>query len=112
LILAGYGLGAGIIVSALTTRYRDLANLVGFGITLAMYATPVIYPVSAVPQQYLWVTKLNPLTPIFEGLRLGLLGTGNFDMTQLATSFSLMLVVLVTGLMLFTHVEKTFMDTV
>jgi lipopolysaccharide transport system permease protein len=112
LMLAGYGLGAGIIVSALTTRYRDLANLVGFGITLAMYATPVIYPVSAVPQQYLWVTKLNPLTPVFEGLRLGLLGAGNFDMTQLATSFSLMLVVLVTGLMLFTHVEKTFMDTV
>ena len=112
-MLAGYGLGGGIIVSALTTRYRDLANLVGFGITLAMYATPVIYPVSAVPEKYLWVTRLNPLTPVFEGLRLGLLGVGDLNLAQLSTSFGLMIAVLIVNfLMLFTHVEKTFMDTV
>lgn len=112
LMLAGYGLGGGIIVSALTTRYRDLANLVAFGITLAMYATPVIYPVSAVPEKYFWVTKLNPLTPIFEGLRLAFLGAGDVSVAQLATSFGIMVVVLLVGLMLFTHVEKSFMDTV
>jgi lipopolysaccharide transport system permease protein len=112
LMLAGYGLGGGIIVSALTTRYRDLANLVSFGTTLAMYATPVIYPVSVVKEQYRWVTNLNPLTPIFEGFRRGFLGVGDVDVTQLGISFGLMLVVLTIGLMLFTHVERTFMDTV
>src|ERR1017187_2045439 len=89
LMLAGYGLGGGIIVSALTTRYRDLANLVGFGTTLAMYATPVIYPLSLVPEHYRWVSQLNPLTPIFEGLRRGFLGVGDFDVAQLATSFGI-----------------------
>jgi lipopolysaccharide transport system permease protein len=112
LMLAGYGLGAGIIISALTTRYRDLAKLVTFGITLAMYVTPVIYPVSAVPTHYRWVTQLNPLTPIMEGFRLGFLGVGDVNVAQLSTSFGIMLVVLAVGLMLFTHVEHTFMDTV
>jgi lipopolysaccharide transport system permease protein len=112
LTLGGFGLGGGIIVSALTTRYRDLANLVNFGVTLAMYATPVIYPVSAVPARYRWVMQLNPLTVLMEGFRLGFLGVGYVDVTQLAASFGIMLVVLVVGLMLFTHVERIFMDTV
>jgi lipopolysaccharide transport system permease protein len=111
-ILAGYGLGGGIIVSALTTRYRDLANLVNFGVTLAMYATPVIYPVSVVPAHYRWVMELNPLTVLMEGFRLAFLGVGHVDVTQLAASFGVMLVVLAVGLMLFTHVERIFMDTV
>ena len=111
-ILGGYALGFGIIVSALTTRYRDLANLVNFGVTLAMYATPVIYPVSAVPAQYRWVTQINPLTVLMEGFRLAFLGVGYVDMAQLAASFGTMLVVLAVGLMLFTHVERIFMDTV
>jgi lipopolysaccharide transport system permease protein len=112
LMLAGYGLGGGIIVSALTTRYRDLANLVGFGVQLLMYATPVILPLSAMPANYRWVLQLNPLTPIVEGFRLGFLGAGSVDAMQLGVSFGLMLVVLAIGLMLFTHVEQTFMDTV
>lgn len=112
LMLAGYGLGAGIIVSALTTRYRDLANLVAFGVQLLMYATPVILPVSAMPEKWRWVLQLNPLTPIIEGFRLAFLGAGSVDPLQLASSFGIMLVVLAAGLMLFTHVEKTFMDTV
>jgi lipopolysaccharide transport system permease protein len=112
LMLAGYGLGGGIIVSALTTRYRDLANLVGFGVQLLMYATPVILPLSAMPANYRWVLQFNPLTPIVEGFRLGFLGAGSVDAMQLGVSFGLMLVVLAIGLMLFTHVEQTFMDTV
>jgi lipopolysaccharide transport system permease protein len=112
LMLAGYGLGGGIIVSALTTRYRDLNNLVVFGVQLMMYATPVIIPVSAFPLKYRWMIELNPLTPIVEGFRLGFLGAGSVDATQLGVSFAVMLVVLGIGLMLFTHVERIFMDTV
>lgn len=112
LMLAGYGLGSGIIVSALTTRYRDLTNLVAFGVQLLMYATPVILPISQMPAKYRWVLQINPLTPIVEGFRLAFLGAGSVDALQLGVSFAVMLVVLVVGLMLFTHVEKTFMDTV
>lgn len=111
-MLAGFGLGGGIIVSALTTRYRDLANLVGFGVQLAMYATPVIYPASAMPAKYQWLVKLNPLTPVLEGFRLAFLGAGSLTVSGLAGSFVVMLAVLAVGLMLFTHVERTFMDTV
>jgi len=112
LMLAGYGLGAGIIVSALTTRYRDLANLVAFGVQLLMYATPVIYPASAVPAKFRWIVDLNPLTAVMEGFRLAFLGSGTVTSVQLAMSFCVMLVVLGVGLMLFTHVERTFADTV
>jgi lipopolysaccharide transport system permease protein len=112
LILAGYGLGGGIIVSALTTRYRDLANLVNFGVQLLMYAAPVIYPTSWVPQRFRLLTALNPLTPVLEGFRLGFLGAGTMGVAQLAASFGVMLALLALGLMLFTHIERTFMDTV
>lgn len=112
LILAGYGLGGGIIVSALTTRYRDLANLVGFGVQLFMYVTPVIYPAAAVPERYQWVVTLNPLSSVMEGFRLGFLGVGTLTGPQLAGSVVGMILVLVVGMMLFTHVERTFMDTV
>ena len=112
LMLAGYGLGGGIIVSALTTRYRDLTNLVAFGVQLLMYASFIMYPASQVPHKYQWVVQLNPLVPIIEGFRLAFLGAGTVDALQLASSFGIMLVVLAVGLMLFTHVEKTFMDTV
>ncbi|MDQ3120014.1 MAG: ABC transporter permease, partial [Verrucomicrobiota bacterium] len=91
---------------------RDLANLVTFGVQLLMYATPVIYPASAVPERYRWLVHLNPLAPVFEGFRLGFLGTGTVDEVHLAMSFCIMVLVLVVGLMLFTHVERIFMDTV
>ncbi len=112
LMLAGYGLGAGIIVSALTTRYRDLTNLVTFGVTLLMYGSSVIFPLSKVPEKYQWVILCNPLVPIMEGFRRGFLGAGEVTMTQVGISFGVMLAVLAVGMMLFTHVEKTFMDTV
>src|SRR5262249_6482156 len=76
LILAGYGLGGGIIVCAMTTRFRDLNFLISFGIQSLMYVTPVIFPASAVPARYQWVATLNPLTPLFEGFRRGLIGVG------------------------------------
>lgn len=112
LILAGYGLGAGIMISALTTRYRDLAYLVTFGVQLLMYLTPVIYPISAVPEKYRWLVQLNPLTPVVEGFRRGFLGVGTVSLESIAVSFGIMFLVLTSGLMLFTRVERTFMDTV
>jgi lipopolysaccharide transport system permease protein len=111
-MLAGYGLGVGIIVSALTTRYRDLSYLVTFGVQLLMYITPVIYPTSAVPAHYRWIVRANPLTPIVEGFRRGIVGVGTLDLPQLLMSMGLMLVVLALGLVFFTRVERTFMDTV
>jgi homopolymeric O-antigen transport system permease protein len=112
LMLAGYGLGGGIMVCALTTRYRDLRHLVTFGVQLLLYLTPVIYPISAVPARYRWLAQINPLTPVIEGFRLGFLGVGSVTIEQLAVSFGTMLLALTAGLMLFSHVERTFMDTV
>lgn len=112
IMLAGYGLGAGIIVSAMTTRYRDLRHLVAFGVQLLLYLTPVIYPLSSVPAQYAWLARLNPLTPILESFRLGFLGVGTTSIPELVSSFGVMCVLLAVGLMLFTRVERTFMDTV
>jgi lipopolysaccharide transport system permease protein len=112
LMLAGYGLGGGIIVSALTTRYRDLANLVTFGVQLLMFASAVVFPMSSVPEKYHWILNCNPLVPIMEGFRYGFLGAGEVTLAQVGTSFGIMIVVLAVGMMLFTHVEKTFMDTV
>jgi lipopolysaccharide transport system permease protein len=111
-MIAGYGLGGGIIISALTTRYRDLAMLIAFGVQLLMFLTPVIYPVSAVPEKYRWLVSLNPLSPLFEAFRSGFLGNGVVNVAQLAVSFLVMSIVLIVGLMLFSRVEKTFMDTI
>ena len=112
LMMAGYGLGFGIIVSALTTRYRDLVQLVTFGVQLWMFASPVIYPVASVPEKYRWVMLANPMTPVIETFRYGFLGAGSIAPVQLAISCSVMLGVLVVGLLLFNRVEQTFMDTV
>jgi lipopolysaccharide transport system permease protein len=112
LILAGYGLSGGILVCALTTKYRDMKHLVTFGVQLLMYLTPVIYPVSSVPERYRWLARLNPLTPVVEGFRLGFLGVGTVTFEQVAYSLLVMVAGLTVGLMLFTRVERTFMDTV
>jgi lipopolysaccharide transport system permease protein len=111
IMLGGYALGGGIIVCALTTRYRDLSYLVTFGVQLLMYMTPVIYPLSAVPAQYRWIVQLNPLTPVLEAFRRGLLGVGTVTFAELGVSVATMLGLLVVGLMLFSRVERTFMDT-
>jgi lipopolysaccharide transport system permease protein len=112
LIMALLGLGSGIIVSSLTTKYRDLSFLVTFGIQLFMYITPVIYPISATSGILRSVVMLNPMTSIIEGFRYALLGTGMFDPGQILYSTIFTLVVLFAGVLLFNRVENTFMDTV
>jgi lipopolysaccharide transport system permease protein len=112
LIMAGLGLGFGIIVSSLTTRYRDLRFLVTFGVQLWMYATPVIYPVSAIPERFRPLILANPLTPILEAFRYAFLGAGSVNGLMLLYSGGFMLVVLAIGVVMFNRIEATFMDTV
>ncbi len=112
LVMAGLGLGFGIIVSALTTRYRDLQFLVRFGVQLAMYATPVIYPLSSIPEKYQLLIIANPMTSIVEGFRYSFLGAGSINPWHLLYSFVFMLISLAIGIMLFNRIETTFMDTV
>ena len=112
LLMAGLGLGFGIIISSLTTKYRDLNYLVSFGVSLWMYATPIIYPVSSIPKRWRWVAEINPISPIVETFRAGFLGAGSASWLRLSYSFVFMLVVLLIGVVIFNRVEKTFIDTV
>src|SRR5262245_44206363 len=112
LIMAALGLGSGIIVSALTTRYRDLRFLVQFGSQLMMYGTPVIYPLSKLSDQYRWIMLINPLTPVIEAFRYAFLGAGTFSWELLGISAVVTLLILTAGVLLFNRVERTFMDTV
>ena len=112
LTMAMISLGIGLIFSALTTKYRDLRFLLQFGIQLFMYATPVIYPVSTIPEKYSWLIKSNPISPLIETFRHGFLGTGSFEWVGLAYSFGFGGVVLLLGIIVFNKVEANFMDTV
>jgi lipopolysaccharide transport system permease protein len=112
LIMAGLGLGLGIIVSSLTTKYRDLQQVVGFGVQLFMYATPVIYPLSSVQGVWRWPLMANPMTGVIEVFRLGFLGTSSLEPIYLLYSAAFMMVILLAGILVFHHVEATFMDTV
>jgi lipopolysaccharide transport system permease protein len=112
LMLAGLGLGFGIIVSSLTTRYRDLRFLVTFGVQLWMYATPIIYPVSSIPERFQVLIQANPLTSIVEAFRYAYLGAGTVNLLNLLYSAICMVVVLVIGILLFNRIEATFMDSV
>ena len=113
LLMAGLSLGAGIIVSALTTRYRDLQQLVAFGVQLMMYATPVVYPLSMIGGgSFRWLILANPMTPIIETFRYAYLGSGTFNAGDLAYSAGFTLAVLFIGVVFFNRVERTFMDTV
>jgi len=111
-MMAGLGLGCGIIVSSLTTRYRDLRFLVAFGVQLWMFATPIIYPVSSIPEQYQMLIKANPITPIVETFRYAFLGAGTVSIPNLLYSAGFMLVVLTIGILLFNRIEATFMDSI
>jgi lipopolysaccharide transport system permease protein len=111
-IMAGYSLGLGMIISSMTTKYRDLSMLVGFGVTLLMYATPVIYPLNAVPERYLYVVNANPLAPIVETFRYAFLGTGQVNASSMLYSIFFMLSLLLVGIVVFNKVEQNFMDTV
>jgi len=112
ILMAGLGLGFGIIISALTTRYRDLQFLVTFGAQLWMYITPVVYPLSSVPETYRWLVLANPMTSIVETFRFAFLGAGIVETTHLLYSLVCMIVVMLIGVLIFNRVERTFMDTV
>jgi lipopolysaccharide transport system permease protein len=112
LLMALLGLGLGLIITALTTKYRDLAFLITFGVQLMMYATTVIYPLSAAPSAYKWVIELNPMTGIIEAFRYGFLGEGSLTFQTLGYSVIFTLVSLFLGVIIFNKTEKTFVDTV
>jgi lipopolysaccharide transport system permease protein len=111
-IMAGFALGAGMIISSLTTKYRDLAFLLTFGVQLLMYATPVIYPTNALPEKYRIYVLANPIAPVVETFRYAYLGSGAFSWSSIAYSFLVMMLVLFVGVVIFNRVEKNFMDTV
>ena len=112
LLLALHAMSWGLIISSLTTKYRDLTQVVAFGMQLFMYATPIIYPLSvASPKMQHWLL-LNPLTPIFEAFKYGFLGSGMLSWEGLAYSTVFMLVALFYSVIIFTRVERNFMDTV
>jgi lipopolysaccharide transport system permease protein len=112
LLVAALGLGMGIIISSVTTKYRDLVFLVSFGVQLLMYATPVIYPLSFFSGKYKLFLLLNPITPIMEMFRYSVLGVGEYNLWHLGYSLIFTVVILLTGVVLFNRVEKSFMDVV
>ncbi len=110
--MALLGLGLGMVISAMTTKYRDLVFLVTFGVQLLMYATTVVYPLSAAPAKYKWIIALNPMTPIIEAFRYGFLGKGTFTWMTLGTSAVVTILITIFGVVIFNKVERTFIDTV
>jgi lipopolysaccharide transport system permease protein len=111
-LMAILGLALGIIISSLTTKYRDLKFLVAFGVQLFMYATPVIYPLSVLSDKYKPLVLMNPMTSIMETFRFAVLGVGEFSWGALGYSTVFTTVVLAFGIVLFNRIEKSFMDTV
>lgn len=115
LMLASLGLGFGLVISSLTTKYRDLRFLITFGVQLWMYATPVIYPLSVMKQNYpdkIWVIVANPLTAIIETFKFGFTGVGVFEWNYLLYSFVMSIAVLLLGIIVFNRVQKNFMDVI
>jgi lipopolysaccharide transport system permease protein len=112
-MMAGMGLGLGIIISSLTTKYRDFTVLIGFIVQLLMYVTPVAYPLSFLKEKgYAWVVNFNPLTPIVEAFRFALFGKGSYEPMHLLYSGIFIIVTLFFGMVIFNKVERSFMDTV
>jgi len=115
IIIAALGLGLGMMISAVTTKYRDLSFVVTFGVPLLMYTTTVIYPLSTAISKYpaySWMIKYNPITAVIETFRYGFLGKGSFTWDLFAYSVIITLIILVTGTIIFNKVEKNFVDTV
>ncbi len=110
--MAMLSLGTGVIISALTTKYRDLKMLVGFGVQLWMYATPVAYDMGIIPSKYMPLYLLNPMTPVINTFRYAFLGLGELNPVYSIISWGVTILVLALGIILFSRVEKTFMDTV
>ena len=115
LMLGCLGLGFGLIISSMTTKYRDLRFMISFGVQLWMYITPVIYPLSVMKNNYshyMWVIVANPLTSILETFKYGFTGVGVFDWGYLVYSFIFTLVILLLGIVVFNRVQKNFMDVI
>lgn len=112
IIMGVLALGFGMVISAMTTKYRDLIFLLTFGVQLLMYATPVIYPLSSISEKYKWLILANPMSSIVETFRYAFLGTGIFDWYNLGYSLLFSIVILVLGTIIFNKVEKSFTDTV
>jgi len=110
--MAALGLGLGILISSLTTKYRDLRYVVGFGVQLWMYATPIVYPMSQIPEKWQWVFSLNPMSATVETARYAFLGAGAIRPWNLGISLGMTALVLFAGIVMFSRIEKTFMDTV
>lgn len=110
--IAILGLGFGIIVSSLTTKYRDLAILVTFGVQLWMYASPVVYPLSQIPERFQALYMLNPVAPIITIFRYAYLGVGEVPLGAWGISWIVTMVIFAIGALMFNRIEKTFMDTV
>ena len=112
-MLAGLGLGFGILISSMTTKYRDLTVLFSFIVQLWMYGTPIVYPLSMVPEGTLrTLILINPVTSIIEGFKYGAFGEGYFSLLALGYSFAFMCVLLIIGVVIFNKVQRSFMDTV
>jgi len=112
ILMALISMGIGLILSSMTTKYKDLNQLIGFGVQLFMYATPVIYPSSSVPKDYQWLVELNPLVGLFDYMRYAYLGIGDFDFSNLVYPSVFSIVILALGILVFNKTQKTFMDTV
>lgn len=110
--MALLGLGVGMVISSLTTKYRDLSFLVTFGVQLLMYASPIVYPLSIVPIKYKWIILLNPMTSIIETFKHGFIGVGVFEPVWLIYSFVISVLLFFIGVKIFNKVEKSFIDTV
>jgi len=108
--LAALGTGIGMVVSSMTTKYRDLRHLLSFGMSLAMYATPIIYPLSQIPEKYSWAFYINPVSAPVELFRIWFYGAGTVPPLMIATSLAMTVAFLFFGLVLFGHNERTFID--
>ena len=114
-MLGGLGLGFGMIISSMTTKYRDLRFLITFGVQLWMYATPVIYPLSVMKEtypKYIWVLVANPLTAILEAFKYAFTGVGEFNWFYLSYSIVFTIVILMFGIVIFNRVQRNFMDVI
>lgn len=112
LLMAMFALGMGMIFSSLTTKYKDLTFLLAFGTQLFMYITPVVYPISALPEKFQFLVYINPLSSIFQCFRYAFLGSGSFEITNIVWSSIAITLILIIGTVIFNKVEKSFMDTV
>lgn len=116
ILMAGIGLGLGMIISSMTTKYRDLSYLLSFGISLLMYATPIIYPITMIynklPEKFHWIAMINPISPIIEAFKYGFLGEGILSWGGLLYSTVFAFLSIFFGILIFNKVERSFMDTV